>query len=88
MTITFVLARCQVISQTDYGDIFRALVMYAEATKFAPDAASAEAKVRAIASSSSASYSLVYSRVPCSDAKLPELANTVTKWAHEVVTKY
>jgi hypothetical protein len=85
MTITFVLVKCQIISQDDYSDIFRALILYAQGTKLAPDAASAEAKVRQIAESSSASYALVYNRASCTDSKLPPLANDITKWSRQVL---
>lgn len=81
MAVTFVLARCLAISQDDYSAIFRALILYAERVKLAPDAQTAEARVREIAESSSASYSLIYSRMSCEDPNIAPLAREIVLWA-------
>jgi hypothetical protein len=81
LTVTFVLTKCQALSQDDYANIFRALIIYAQQVKLAPDAAGAEARVREIAESSNASYSLVYSRTSCEDPQLTPLATEVVEWA-------
>ena len=85
MTISFVLTKCQLISNNDYTDTFRALVAYAERSKLATDATTAEATVRQIAESSKASYALVYSRTSCTDQQLPTLANQVLEWTRNVL---
>ena len=81
LTVTFVLTKCQALSQDDYSTIFRALIIYAQHVGLAPDAAGAEAVVRKIAESSNASYSLVYSRTSCEDPQLNPLATEVVEWA-------
>ncbi len=81
LTVTFVLTKCQALSQDDYSTIFRALIIYAERTKLAPDTVSAEARVREIAESAKASYALVYGRTSCEDPQLNPLATEVVEWA-------
>ncbi len=80
MTTSFVLTKCEIIDQDDYGDNFRALITYAMRMKLAPDAAVAEARVRQIAESASASYALVYSRTKCDSPQLPILAEQLLTW--------
>jgi len=80
LTVTYVLTKCGLISNDDYRDTYRALVMYAEQAKLAPDMASADAKVREIAQSANASYALIYSRTSCTDQQLPTLAKQLTEW--------
>ena len=87
LTVTFILTKCRMISQDDYRDVFRALIMYAEQVKLAPDAKSAEALVRQIAESSSASYALVYSRTSCTDVQLPTLVKQTTTWATQMLNQ-
>ena len=86
LTMSFVLVQCQMVSQDDYRDIFRALILYAERVKLAADATSAEALVRQIAESSGASYSLIYSRTACSDPQLPPLAKQIVEWTNHMLT--
>lgn len=86
LTMTFMLTRCDLLSQDDYRDIFRALITYAVQTKFSPDFASAEARVREIANASNASYALIYSRASCDDAVLYKLAKDIKKWSQAVLT--
>ena len=86
MTVSFVLTKCQLISQDDYRDTFRALILYAEKSKLAADAVAAEAAVRQIAEASKASYALIYSRTSCTDPQLPALTNQVLQWTRDMVT--
>ncbi len=87
MTTSYVLAKCRLISQDDYTNTFRALILYAEQTKLAADEASAETLVRQIADSASASYTLIYGRTPCTDPKLPVLAQQLGDWVNQVFKK-
>lgn len=81
MTVTFVLTKCQLISQDDYSTIYQALVTYAQRVGLGADAPAADARVRQIAESSGASYALVYSRIACDDPQLPPLAKDILTWA-------
>ncbi len=80
MATSYILSNCHLLSAKDYRDNFRALIIYAERTKFAADATDAEAKVRALAKSASASYGLLYSRTNCRDPKLPGIAEQLLAW--------
>lgn len=80
LTVSYVLTKCGHISNDDYRDTYRALVMYAEQAKLAPDQASADTKVREIAQAANASYALIYSRTSCTDQQLPALAKQLTEW--------
>lgn len=82
LTMTYVLTKCLLISQDDYTNIFRALILYAERVKLAPDATWAESRVREIAQSANASYALIYSRTSCTDAQLQPLAKDILQWAN------
>lgn len=84
MTVSFVLTKCRIITQDDYANTFRALIVYAQQTKLAADEATADTLVRQIAESAGASYSLVYSRTPCDDPKLPVLAQQLAQWVDQV----
>ena len=87
LTVTFILTKCQIISQDDYSTIFQALILYAQRINLAADATSADAKVREIAESAKASYALVYGRTSCEDPKLPSLANDIMNWAKALFTQ-
>ncbi len=80
LTISYVLAKCLTISQDDYRDTYRALVLYAQRMKLAPDETSADAVVREIAQSANASYALIYSRTSCADPQLPILTKQLLEW--------
>lgn len=86
LTLTFVLTKCSIYSMDDYRDVFRALVIYAERSHLAPDAASADARVRQIAESSQTSYALVYSRTLCDDKHLPTIAADIKQWTQQIFT--
>ncbi len=84
LTITFILTKCQLLSQDDYSTVYRALLIYAQMVGLAPDAATADARVREIAESSSASYALVYSRTSCEDPQLKPLTKDVMGWVDHI----
>jgi hypothetical protein len=84
LTVSYVLTKCLIFSQDDYTDTYRALVLYAQLAKLAPDPTSADAKVREIAQSANASYALIYSRTSCTDAQLPTLAKELSQWTTTV----
>jgi hypothetical protein len=84
MTVSFVLTKCQIITQDEYSDTFRALIMYAQQTKLAADEPSAEKLVRQLADSATASYTLIYSNTPCTDKTLPVLAKQLHDWVDAV----
>lgn len=85
LTASFVLTKCLIISQDDYRNAYRALVIFAERSKLAADMASADIAVREIAQSASASYAMVYSRVACDDPKLGDLAKQLATWTDTVL---
>lgn len=85
MTVTFVLTKCQLLSQDDYSTIYQALVRYATHVGLGADAAAADARVRQIAESSSTSYALVYSRTSCESEALPVLAKDILNWANALL---
>lgn len=87
LTVSFVLVKCLALSQDDYTRLFHALVIYAERSKLAPNAAEADKIVRQIAQSSNASYALVYSRTSCNSPQLAPLANDVVKWTKAVLSQ-
>lgn len=87
LTSSFVLTACKLMTGDDYRDSYRASILYAQRSKLAKDSASAEAKVRLIAKSAGASYSLVYSRTKCNDPKLPENARQLLEWQHSILPK-
>lgn len=80
MSTSYVLSRCKLMSEDEYRDTFRALILFAQHNKLAADAKSAEARVRKLAETAGASYSLLYSRTKCDDAKLPTIARQLLNW--------
>lgn len=80
LSVTFLLTSCELLSKQEYRRLYNAMITYAERTGLAPDAASAATRVRTIASAAGASYSLLYSRIPCADPSLPPLADTLITW--------
>ncbi|MES2983910.1 MAG: hypothetical protein V4735_01835 [Pseudomonadota bacterium] len=87
-TLSFVLTKCHRITADDYRDSFRALIVYAQQMKLAPDGVSAEARVRKIAESAGASYALVYSRTNCADPDLPIRAQQLLKWQTAILDNH
>lgn len=87
LTTSFVLSKCGIIDRDAYRDSFRALILYAERTRLAPDGSSAERLVRRISESSATSYALVYSRTQCSAPTLPGLADQLHRWTVQVLTQ-
>jgi hypothetical protein len=86
LTISFILTKCGTLSQSQYRDTFRALILYAEQTHLANNAANAEIIVRRISESSGASYSLIYSRLSCTSPQLPALANQLRDWTNGIMS--
>ena len=76
----YVLANCNLISNETYRDSFRALIVYAQRTKLDDSASAAEKRVRTIAESASASYSLLYYRTKCDDPKLTKTTQQLIAW--------
>ena len=76
----YVLGNCKLISTETYRDSFRALIVFAQRMKLADSSTTAEAKVRAIAESASASYSLLYYRTKCDDPKLMKTKQQLIEW--------
>lgn len=77
---SYVLGNCKHITPANYRDSFRALIVYAQRTKFADSYTSAETKVREIAQAASASYSLLYYRTPCDAPKLIRVREQLLAW--------
>ena len=84
MVVSYTLVRCNLISQKEYADSFNALITYATRARLAPDAASAETRVREIANAAAASYSMVYSTTPCNDPGLPAKATALKAWREAI----
>jgi hypothetical protein len=80
LTVLFLLTSCHLITQQHYADSYNNLVRYALEAKLAPTAEAAEQRLRQIGSSAGASYSLIYSRVPCDDPSLPPLVAQLNAW--------
>jgi hypothetical protein len=80
MATNYVLANCHLIDAESYRNSFRALIVYAQRTKFADSWVTAEEKVRSIAESASASYSLLYYRTKCDDPKLAQTTRQLIDW--------
>lgn len=80
LTLTFALTRCGLIDQTEYTANYNAFIRYAHSSGLAADLTSAEAEIRRIAESSGASYSLIYSRVPCTSPSLVTTRDTLRQW--------
>lgn len=85
ITINFLLRRCEFLSARDYADTYRALVAYAYKAGLAPSMAEAEQRVRGISETASASYSLIYSRTPCTDPQLPAAHAQLRSWRHAML---
>jgi len=73
MTVSFVLRRCDMLSDEQYYDTYRALFLYIQRTHLSDDA---NAELKRITASASASYSLIYSRTSCD---LPQLKTSVAQ---------
>lgn len=86
MVICYTLVRCNLMSQREYGETFNALIAYAVMMKLAPDNAAAEAKVRQLASSASASYTMVYSHATCNGTELPAKAVALHSWRSAILS--
>lgn len=84
LTVTYVLTKCVIISQDDYADTYQALLLYAQLSHLAPDEQTADQKLREIAESANASYSLIYSRISCNDKQLQPLAAQLSNWTTEI----
>jgi len=80
LVVTFLLTRCTYVSQQEYSDTYNAIIQYAARSGLSPDIASAAAEVHRLSSSAGASYSLVYSRVPCTDPSLPPSLASLRQW--------
>jgi hypothetical protein len=80
MATNYVLANCHLIDAESYRNSFRALIVYAQRTKFADSWVTAEEKVRSITESASASYSLLYYRTKCDDPKLAQTTRQLIDW--------
>lgn len=87
LSTSFVLTTCNIISSDDYRNSFIAAIAYAERMKLAPNATAAEARVRQIAESAGASYSLIYSRTKCDSAPLPGIAKQLLAWQEAYLPK-
>jgi hypothetical protein len=76
LVITYVLANCKLLSQTDYNNIYQKLGAYLAQT--APDSADIllDASERA-----RASYQFVYRRIPCNDSALPAITTQLRQWS-------
>ena len=86
LTLSFVLTRCELISESEYSSTFRALILHAQHIGLASDATSAELRLRQMAESASASYALVYSRTDCDSPQLPELRRQLLSWQAGILT--
>lgn len=80
MTVTFVLKRCDMLSDSQYADTYRALVTYAYRAKLAASYTEADQFMRGISSSAAASYQLLYGRLSCQASELPGLARQLADW--------
>ena len=87
LTVSFVLTKCRLITQDEYSGTYNDLITYAASRHMAPDLPGAAVRVREIAKSAGASYSLVYSRVPCTDASLPPLAASLRDWRNQLSSR-
>jgi hypothetical protein len=80
LVATFVLTRCGYFNTAEYNATYNAFIRYAVQVGLAPDSASAATEIRQLAESAGASYSLVYSRLPCADASLAPMAQSLRQW--------
>lgn len=87
MIVCYTLVRCNLMSHQEYSDTFNALIVYAAQLKLEPDIQHAEARVRELAQSAAASYSMVYSHALCSDPGFPEKAAALKTWREGIVRR-
>lgn len=80
LTVTFLLTRCNYFSQQEYSDTYNALIRFAQESGLAANPNAAALEIRNLATSAGASYSLVYSRVPCDTASLTGVASQLRQW--------
>lgn len=80
LAISMLLTRCNLLSTTDYADTYNALIHYAVASGLSSDYNAASVELAPLAASAGASYALVYSRVPCTDASLPAALASLRHW--------
>ncbi len=85
MVVSYTLVRCNLLSEQEYTETFRALIIYATRSQLGVDAAQSEAKVRAIAEAASASYAMVYSNANCADPTMAEKVTALKQWRDSIM---
>lgn len=86
LTVSFVLRKCERITQQEYSDTYRALIFYAQRMNMAPTLAESEALMQNIGNASSASYALIYSRTPCDAPELAHVTRQLAQWRAQLLS--
>lgn len=79
ITVSFLLRRCEYLTQQTYNDTYRALTLYAQRTSPGISDAQLQILIANAIEAGSASYRLMYSRLSCD---LPQLAAAHAQLAH------
>jgi hypothetical protein len=80
LTVTFLLTRCGLLTQQQYSDSYNGFATFLVESDLATDLSDAAAKMQQLGRSATASYQLVYGRVPCSDPSLPRTRDSLLRW--------
>jgi hypothetical protein len=81
LLITFLLTHCKVISVSEYGETFHALVLYGAGGSTTPSAIAQSHQIaQEKAKSAAARYTMLYGRLPCDRTKLEPQAERLKAW--------
>lgn len=85
ITMNFTLRQCKLITQQEYGDNYRAMLIYILRSRLALTAQDAKTELDRITEASSASYALIYSRTPCDTPQLVTAASQLADWRNALI---
>jgi len=85
LVMNFMLHRCGITSNSEYGDTYRALVIYAERSGLS-DRAHAGDEINRINASASATYALLYAKADCDTRLLIPAAQRLAEWRNALLT--
>jgi hypothetical protein len=80
LTVNFLLRKCNIVTQQEYTDTYRAMTYYLYRSGVSASLGDAGDELTSINNAATASYSLIYSRTPCDSAQLSNLAAQIANW--------
>lgn len=85
LTVSFVLRRCDYLSQSEYADTHHAIHAYAQRMKLGPTPEQTRNRLAAITEAANASYTLIYGRTDCNHPSLPPIAEQLEDWREAIL---